>query len=107
MNDGIISVESTQYIAVPVSAVLPDGTTVNPTADLVEFAFLPVGDTPDGTATWVAGAWFAGTGAGYFAEILIGPAGVVTLPVGQYAVWLRIHDNPEVLVLASTAIQIV
>ncbi|MEU6340294.1 hypothetical protein ABZ883_04995 [Streptomyces sp. NPDC046977] len=94
-----VSVLSLQYVQAEVSATVA-GEPFNPTGDFVEFAFSPLGGQPD---TWYAGSWdgtepVPGTNA-YRAQVLVGPAGAVTLPKGKYVMWIKIHDSPEQPVL--------
>jgi hypothetical protein len=99
-----ISVLSTQYIQIPVTATL-NGSPYNPTADVVSFAFLPYGTNP-GPADWNGGTWVT-TQGGYLAQILIGPAnGGVALPAGSYQIWLRITDSIEVPVQRAGDLEI-
>lgn len=73
------------------------GTTViNPTTDVVQFAFTAFNVSP---TAWSTGSWDPG-GPPYSARILVGPAngGVVLVP-GSYEVWIKITDNPEVPVI--------
>lgn len=66
---------------------------VDPTADVVEFAFVAPFTEP-GALDWSAGQWVAGTT--YDARILVGPGGTVTLTEGDYNAWIRITDSPEI-----------
>lgn len=83
-----------------------DGTTIDPTGQAsgqpelnVEMAF-PVssGDyaAPAAPVTWYAASWLAGgTGKGYYAQCLVGPAGTAVLAAGTYDVYSRIVTTPE------------
>jgi len=102
------SSQSTVYVRVVVTSELPNGTTVNPTSDTVQFAFIgPYASTgtassnpPTSTTTYCSGSWDSGTP--YTAKCLIGPnGGVTTLTTGAYQVWIKITDNPEVPVLLA------
>lgn len=81
------SVESTEYLKSTVTS-----TDYDVTDDVVEWAILGVHEKPTGTTTWVAGDWAPGTTT---ARLLIGPDGH-ELAVGEYSVWLRINDSPEI-----------
>jgi hypothetical protein len=95
---------STQYIQVPVFN--EEG--INPTSDVVKFAFLgPFTNVstsneavPTATTTYYTGAWQS-VNSPYVATCLVGPAGVVALATGTYLVIVKITDNPEVPVLFS------
>lgn len=89
-----LSVLSTEYIGVPVTVSTLNGP-ADPTGDVVQFAFLPVGQEPQ-VSSWTAGSWADGQLNGqYAAQILVGPAGAVTLPEDTYVIWLKIADTPE------------
>jgi hypothetical protein len=84
---------STEYLQVPVS-IIASGTTVNPTSDVVQFAFMKAGKP--GSSDWHIGSWDTAPG-GYLAQCLVGPgAGGTVLALGTYQIWLKIVDNPEV-----------
>lgn len=92
----VIPATSTEYIHVPVTA--PAGVDITGTPP--QLAILPVSnrDNP------VPGDWHAGTWAdGTVARLLVGPdGGAVTLPSGDYRVWIS-FDPPgsEDVVLMS------
>lgn len=93
-----ISALSTRYIRVP---VLPDplgGVPYNPTGDAVAMAFMPrPADVDPAPGDWKAGLWEVPAAGVYLAQVLVGPAnGGVVLPAGDYRIWLKITDNPEV-----------
>jgi Spherulation-specific family 4 len=98
---------STEFIRYQVQATL-NGMTYNPTADIVQFAFLPLGTYPSG-GSWVAGSWETTTqfgGTQYLARCLVGPTGTTTLTKGDYVVWIKIADTPEVPVRNLGTLQI-
>lgn len=108
-----ISAVSTQYIYVPVTATLPNGNTINPTSDTVQFAFLgpfnsvsqAIEQTPTSATNWQTASWASGTP--YTAQCLVGPnGGVVALAIGTYAIYLKITDNPEIPVLYSGPVSV-
>lgn len=84
------SVLDLEYVMVPVST-LPG---VDPTSDVVEFAFEPTNADP---TSWTIGSWET-INSRYFARCLVGPGGDVTLSVDGYWVWVRVTDNPEIIV---------
>lgn len=89
----IQSALSTEYIRIPVSVTV-HGSPYNPTSDPVSFAFVTSGSP--GSSDWHTGSWDTVAGA-YFALCLVGPgAGGVPLAAGNYLIWLRITDNPEI-----------
>lgn len=92
---------SLEFVAVAITATAA-GTPVNPTADLVEFAFTEVTAKP-ASGDWKTGSW-DGTaprtpGNAYIAHCLVGPGGTVALAAGRYTMWVRITDSPEVPVI--------
>lgn len=92
---------SREYVAVAITAKTA-GTPVNPTGDVVEFAFTTVTAKP-APGDWKTGSW-DGTqphqpDGAYIAHCLVGPGGTVELAAGQYVMWVRITDNPEVPVI--------
>lgn len=89
-----ISSLSTIYVQVAVSATI-SGVLYNPTSDVVQMAFMTGVKRPTNT-DWKTGSWETAPGPTYFAQVLVGPTGTITLTVGQYTVWLKIIDNPEV-----------
>lgn len=106
-----IYAQSTQYISVPVT----NSQGINPTADVVQFAFLgpysnvsqanqaiPTGGTIYYTGLWPSTSAVNNSPNTYVAVILVGPiGGVVTLGAGTYLVVVKVADNPEVPVLYS------
>lgn len=92
---------SLEFVAVAITATAA-GVQVNPTADLVEFAFTAPPAQP-ATGDWKTGSW-DGTqprqpDGAYIAHCLVGPGGTVQLPAGRYTMWVRVTDNPEVPVI--------
>lgn len=85
---------STEYVQYPTSATI-NGVSHDPTADPVSFAFTATGEPASGD--WHNGVWSQPVTGQFFAQCLVGPGtGGVPLPVGEYLVWVRITDNPEV-----------
>lgn len=102
LNISELSPLSTEYVEIPVS-VVKSGAVVSPTADTVQFAFMPLGKAP-GVSDWHAGDWetLPGPPAVYMARVLVGPGtGGVVVPAGSYVVWVKVTDNPEVPVLQA------
>jgi hypothetical protein len=98
------SVLSTEPYRVTVSATVA-GVALNPTGDVVQFAFMLTGNPA--TSDWKAGAWEVSPGPIYVAYCQVGPAsGGVPLAVGSYAVWLKVVDNPDVPVQSVGTLQI-
>jgi hypothetical protein len=86
-----ISSLSTVYVCFPV-ATQANGAAVDPTADVVEFAFLTTSANPT-APDWVTGSW-EDLGGAYLARCLVGP-GAEVLAAGTYYVWLKVTDSPE------------
>lgn len=72
------------------------GASYDPTTDVVQWAFVPVGGTLS-AAAWTTGSWETVSGV-HTARILvaavIGTADV-TLPLGNYSAYYKVADSPE------------
>lgn len=90
-----ISSLSTEYVQVPVAATAA-GVAINPTTDVVQFAFMATGSP--GTTDWKLGSWQTIAPNTYLAQCLVGPgSGGVPLTAGTtYSIWIKVTDNPEV-----------
>lgn len=89
-----ISSLSSQYVMAAVSFTDPvTGALLSPSADPVQFAFTTVLADPLG-GDWVTASWRSG-GPPYVAQCMVGPAGHV-LGKGDYRVWVKITDSPEI-----------
>ena len=88
-----------KYVLVPVS-IKADGEDFDPTADVVRMAFLSDMTASPGDSDWKTASWEDGGGTVnvYYARCLVGPSGAVTLTANDYAVWVKITDNPEIVV---------
>lgn len=103
--DTTISSFSTEYLQVPIQAVV-NGAPYNPTSDSVFMAFVPSGST-NYPVTWFQGSWSTTVQGTFLAQCLLGPgAGGVTLPAGMYTVWVKINDSPEVPIKPVGTVQI-
>ncbi len=100
----LLSALDTRHIQVPVAAFV-GGTWINPTADVTQMAFLPIGSTP-GTSDWHTGSWDTTPSGAYVAQVLVGPTGGVALTRGTYAVWVKVVDNPEIPVAQTGTLTI-
>lgn len=98
---------STQVVQVRLQALSPDGVR-DPTGYTVAFAFTraspPFADP--GPSDWQAGSWAVYPGPQYWAQILIGPAGGVTLGAGTWLGWVKVTGPSEVPVLQPFQLQI-
>lgn len=81
---------SREYVRFLVRARL-EGKHYDPTDDLVEFSFPTSGSQP---TDWESGAWET-VGRDFYALILVGPSAVALTP-GDYDVYVRVTDSPEV-----------
>lgn len=98
-----ISHLGTEYVLIPIAATKA-GAAYNPTADIVQFAFMPNQVQQPQTADWVNGSWeTVSTNIlyPYNAKCLIGPSGATALTTGNYVIYLKITDSPEIPVLIS------
>lgn len=103
----ILSAISLEYVQVPVLANLGTGP-YNPTGDAVQMAFVHPRATP-GFSDWLAAVWktdTTGTLPKYYSCCLVGPGGTITLTPGQYDVWVKITDSPEVPAIFAGQVQI-
>ena len=71
---------------------------IDPTADVVAFAFTLVDDRP---STWTAGTWTSTWSGGRTTAVtptigVTGSDATVELAVGTWHAWVRVTDNPEV-----------
>jgi hypothetical protein len=99
---------ATQYVFIPVQAT-KSGIAYNPTADTVQFAFMPQATQSPQVSDWVAASWDTNTTSviyPYSARCLVGPAGTITLGLGTYYMYLKIADSPEIPVLLGGILQI-
>lgn len=89
---------STQYYLVPIAAAKA-GASYNPTGDQVLFAFMPQATQVPTGGDWVAGSWDTNTTSllfPYSAKCLVGPLGTTNPGIGNYYVYVKVSDNPEV-----------
>lgn len=86
-----LSRQSTEFVRFLVKARL-EGQKYDPTVDTVQFSFPAKGAQP---TSWVNGQWET-AGRDHFAMALVGPAGVATLTAGDYDIYVKITDAPEV-----------
>ena len=99
---------STVYLSTNVS----NNESINPTSDVVKFAFLgPYSNSsqaneavPTNSTTYYAGSWpstqpVANTVNSYRATILVGPGGTVALSTGTYLMVAKVTDSPEIPVI--------
>jgi hypothetical protein len=100
---------SLQYVQAAVTATAA-GAPVNPTSDVVQFAFKAGGANP-ASGDWVTGSWDGtatrGPGNAYIAQCLVGPGGTITLGVDTYTMWIKVTDSPEIPVIPVGLLQIV
>jgi hypothetical protein len=104
------SILSLEYVRASVAAT-EEGVAVDPTGDPLSFAFIPQGDLPTALTTFTAGSWEVDdsdvSNPVYYARILVGPGGTVTLAMGEHDIYLKVVDNPEVPVRWVDTIRIV
>lgn len=102
------SILDTEYLPYPVQAIA-GGVAYNPTADVVQFAFMPQpANANPGLTDWHNGTWVTTGTNTYTAQILVGPAaGGTPLTSGIYNVWIKITDNPEVPVAQIDTLTII
>lgn len=91
-----ISAQALEYVDVGPVVVTVNGVPVNPTADPVSMAFMATTATP-GVSDWKTASWNA-NGTNYFAQCLVGTGGAVSLAAGNWYVWVKIQDSPELVI---------
>ena len=74
------------------------GAIYNPTADAVAVAFMAASNTNPAGGDWKIGGWDTTAIGTYVATCLVGPGGAATPAPGSWYVWVRITDNPEIIV---------
>ena len=103
-----ISTASLEYVRVQVSATA-SGAAVDPTGDTVNMAFLADADAPV-SGDWKTASWETDTSTEpdtYWARCLIGTGGAVALTAGDYHVWVKVTDSPEVPVLRAGQLRVI
>lgn len=101
-----LSVLSTQFVQVPVSATAA-GSPYDPRPDAVAFAFKPPGGGNPSDTDWHAGSWTIAAPGSYLAQCLIGPASnAVALLANTYTIWVKITDSPEIPVASVGLLEI-
>lgn len=99
-----ISVASRQYVKVPISAIV-DGDVDDPTGDVVQMAFVTIGEDPvDGD--WQDASWETSSGT-FWARCLVGPDGAVELAKGRYQIYVKVTDQVEIPVLESDVLEVI
>lgn len=104
-NSIAISHLSLQYVVVPVTATTLTGASYNPTADVVQMAFMPQATQVPQNADWQAASWATRAGnvlQPYAACCLVGPGGTIQLAIGTYIVYVKVSDSPEIPVLQAS-----
>jgi len=99
---------STEDVNIPVNA-LRAGVSYNPTADTVQFAFMPTPTQVPQNSDWVSGSWDSVPSNvlyPYTAKCLVGPAGTITLGIGTYIIYVKITDSPEIPVRIAGQLQV-
>ena len=90
-----VSAASTEYVRFPVFADSAGAIAV-PTGYPVAFAFTT--STPAAPTSFTAGSWDQNVIGGYVAQVLVGPAGAITLAAGTYYAWIQLTAGTETVV---------
>lgn len=86
-----IPAASTEYLHGLITASVTLDTQV------VEVAFItPSNGFPSDATAWITAAWTGTAGTSRNWQLLVGPSSTTILAAGTYAVWTRVHDNPEI-----------
>ena len=88
-----IAAASTEWVRWRVDAV-KSGLPYDPTSDPVSFAVVPTGQVP-AAGDWTAGSWETWPVGVHVAQVLVGADGTITVPAGEYDVWVKIVDVAE------------
>jgi hypothetical protein len=99
---------STQYVLVPISVTIA-GEAYNPTADTAQMAFMPTATQVPQSADWQTASWITDTSNilyPYSVQCLVGPLGTINLGIGNYVLYVKLVDSPEVPVLLCGYLQI-
>jgi len=98
-----LSSSSLEYVKVQVTAV-KNGSEYNPTSDAVTMAFTLTDDLTD--VSWKTASWETTSGK-YYARCLVGVGGAATLTAGDYIVWVKVSDNPEIPVKRAGTLEVI
>lgn len=103
-----IAALSREYVRVPIQAY-EDGAAVDPTGDTVVMAFTALTAQP-ASGDWKAASWETDATTDpdtYYARTEIGPGSTVgALAAGDYFVWVKITDSPEVPVKRAGTLRV-
>lgn len=97
MDTERVSSLSLEQVRFPVSADSA-GAVYNPTADAVAVAFMTGPNQNPAAGDWKVGGWDTTVIGTYVATCLVGTGGAAVLAPGSYFAWIRITDNPEIVV---------
>lgn len=84
-----IPVSSAEYLKISVTA------NVSLTSQPVHVAIVAARDRPD-PGDWQAAAWAGNAGTTRTAQLMIGPGTANVLTLGEYDIWARVTDTPEI-----------
>lgn len=99
-----IRVQSLEYLPVRVRS-FKLGAPYDPTNDVVKIA-LPVIDVDPVTGDWKSATWQT-VDDEYYANLLVGPGGDVTLQRGDYDIFIKVTDSPEIPVIRAGRLSII
>lgn len=102
----IKSTLSTVFIKTRIDATV-NGQTYDPTGDVVQAAFVAPGTNP-AALDWKIASWETTNFGAHYARCLVGPGvgAALDLVAGNYRMWVKITDNPEVPVLEAGGIRV-
>lgn len=92
---------SLEWVPCTITAEASDGGVYDPTSDTVQMAFTLNSADPSG-GDWNTASWrtlTSGSRDVYQALCLVGPGGTIALTAGNYSVWVKVTDSPEVPVI--------
>jgi len=97
-----IRAQSLEYLPIRVKATRLGGD-YDPSVDPVEVALPEINVAP---STWKVATWQSYDGK-HYANVLVGTGGDFALAVGDYDIFVRITDSPEVPVLRAGMLRII
>jgi hypothetical protein len=89
------TVSSVEYV----SAWVDSHATVTLSGQPVALLIQPHSVPPDVTPVWRTATWVGSPGNARAAQILVGPGTANVIPQGEYDVWAKVTDVPEVPVI--------
>jgi hypothetical protein len=87
---------SVEWVSAWIDSAADGGAGITLSAQVVAIAVQPARIEPDEDTTWRTAAWAGTAGVARAARILIGPSTSNVIPKGEYDIWSKLTDNPEI-----------